>query len=57
MMETAASAPQATEIKTDFEVDVPLLLKDPLQALAPLLKKVRGWGEVRLHTVELVMQV
>mmetsp|Transcript_15344 Transcript_15344/g.46336 ORF Transcript_15344/g.46336 Transcript_15344/m.46336 type:complete len:524 (-) Transcript_15344:642-2213(-) len=52
MMETAASAPQATEIKTDFEVDVPLLLKDPLQALAPLLKKVRGWGEATLETLK-----
>lgn len=47
-MESAASSAQPTEIKSDFEIDVPLLLKNPLQALVPLLQKVRGWEEVRL---------
>lgn len=47
-MKSAASSAQPTEIKSDFEIDVPLLLKSPLQALVPLLQKVRGWEEVRL---------
>ena len=29
------------------EVDVPLLLKEPLRALLPMLVKVRGWEQVR----------
>ena len=47
-MESAmSSAHQGTEINSDIEVHVPLLLKNPSRALEPLLQKVRGWEEVK----------
>ena len=36
-----------TEVQVAAEVNVPLLLKEPLRALLPMLVKVRGWEQVR----------
>ncbi len=46
MVSAATSDQQTTEINSELEVQVPLLLEDPLKALEPLLQKVQGWEEV-----------
>lgn len=46
MVSAASSDQQTTEINSELEVQVPLLLEDPLKALEPLLQKVQGWEEV-----------